>query len=79
MQISCACGHNYTTVQISCPDGILVARSLRRRSFICEKCGLDNIPDLSKGVHEIIGEGVYNKKSLQALEIWSSITQQTPE
>ena len=62
MNIICACGHEYLTVAAPCPDdrvGCLVVHT-NRDSYKCSKCGADNVPDLSKGVFEVIGMGVVN-------------------
>ncbi len=74
MHITCACGHEYTVPLIPCPDGIegcLVAHT-RTEDYVCAECGKYNGIDLRKGVHEEIGPGLYNPRSLARLELCAS-------
>jgi hypothetical protein len=73
MNITCACGAEYTTTQDPCPDGLVGCLVLHtnQKSYKCAKCGADNVPDFSAGVFEEIGIGAANISGILKLELYT--------
>jgi len=77
MNITCTCGKPYQSKTAPCPDGIegCLVVHYAEKAHVCPACGRDNTPDLSKGVWESIGIGVFNPKGLSRL---AQVVESTP-
>jgi len=72
VNITCQCGHQYSVRAAPCPDGIegCLVFHTDKESYICPKCGTDNVPRLVDGVSMEIGPGTFNAKSLSRLDLF---------
>jgi hypothetical protein len=72
MNITCKCGNEYRSRMVPCPEGIegCLVLHYAKDAHVCPKCGTDNTPKLSDGVHIEVGMGVGNLGSIKRLDLY---------